>query len=1055
MATVHKNAMRGLTTFIADLRNCNSKEKEESRVNKELAKIRKAFKEAKGDGYEKRKYVSKILYMYMLGYEIDFGYMEAVNLLSAPKFQEKSVGYLALSMLLSENHEMLPLIIQSLQNDLQSRVEAHQTLALTAVGNIGGKEISDALSPIIAKMLIAKSSPPPVKKKAALCMLRLFRKYPEVIAPEAGWDSKLNLVLDDSDIGVVNSTMSLCIGIVHNQLDSKIIDAFQSLVKRVVIILTRVVVNHEYPKEYIYYEIGNPWLQCKLLRFLSYYPPPPEKQVYARLTDILKKMLSVAEVAKGKSFNHKNALNCVLFEAIRLIIHYDDDRELMSGAISLLGKYLGAKETNMRYMALEAMKDLSSTQDAEAIALLRRHQETILAALRDADISIRKRALDVLFSMCDRNSSKSIVADLLTYLETADFAIREELVLKISILAADWVGADHDWYVDVILQLIRMAGDFVNDAIWWKVIHIVTAQESVQTYAAKTVFLALAGQVNPHETLVKVAAYILGEFGHLISDKPEFGAVAQFNLLHSKFAASSNASKALLFSTYVKMFNLFPEELTLKAREVFKSYRASLDTELQQRACEYLALTYQNEVLVQKVLDVMPAFPERGASIGQDTDIDRDEAPELSRVHQSGGASSAPASSTASQKSAASSTKSSRNLLDDDFANPGSAPAPAQSAAPLSGHGVSGISPSLDQLLFGSSGPQASSGLPPSSGAAFNPALAGGNASLASRPANSNPFGNSAGSAFNQVSAAPVPASTGIGSSMFGPGGAAPGIGSGLAPSSAVPGSGQDVLNKLLAGSSASGALQNALSPALAPQVHVSDADKLRALLGSEGVIFKDDIIQIGFKSEHSKNLGRMMIYYGNNQPFPITAFNVVIRQHSAVQIQAAPVPEVITPRQQVTQLLQMNAVSEFSEAPEMLISFTCAGKSYNLTFKLPILVTKFVEPMKINGPEFFQRWNGLGLAVEQQKVFNIQKPVSIPAVQSLVSQALHLGVLHGVDPNNNNLVCAGCFHSATNQIPILFRIESNPSAQAFRVTVRCSSPSISNALLSFFGQLV
>lgn len=56
-----------------------------------MAKIRKAFKESNVQGYDRRKNVSKIIYMFMLGYEIDFGYMEAVTLLSSNKFQEKLV----------------------------------------------------------------------------------------------------------------------------------------------------------------------------------------------------------------------------------------------------------------------------------------------------------------------------------------------------------------------------------------------------------------------------------------------------------------------------------------------------------------------------------------------------------------------------------------------------------------------------------------------------------------------------------------------------------------------------------------------------------------------------------------------------------------------------------------------------------------------------------------------------------------------------------------------------------------------------------------------------
>lgn len=36
-------------------------------------------------------YVCKLLYIYMLGYDLDFGYMEAVTLLSSTTYQEKVI----------------------------------------------------------------------------------------------------------------------------------------------------------------------------------------------------------------------------------------------------------------------------------------------------------------------------------------------------------------------------------------------------------------------------------------------------------------------------------------------------------------------------------------------------------------------------------------------------------------------------------------------------------------------------------------------------------------------------------------------------------------------------------------------------------------------------------------------------------------------------------------------------------------------------------------------------------------------------------------------------
>ena len=132
---------KGLTIFISDLRSCPSREKEQERVQVELGKIRKKFSvkktkskkkltsslsksNANVDSYDKRKYILKILYCFMLGYDIDsvsFAYMESVHLASSEKFPEKQIGYLALGILMTEEHEMIPLIVNQMQEDLQSR----------------------------------------------------------------------------------------------------------------------------------------------------------------------------------------------------------------------------------------------------------------------------------------------------------------------------------------------------------------------------------------------------------------------------------------------------------------------------------------------------------------------------------------------------------------------------------------------------------------------------------------------------------------------------------------------------------------------------------------------------------------------------------------------------------------------------------------------------------------------------------------------------------------------------------------------------------------------
>ena len=93
---------------------------------------------------------------------------------------------------------------------------------------------------------------------------------------------------------------------------------------------------------------------------------------------------------------------------------------------------------------------------------------TIIVSLRDEDISIRRRALDLLFSLCDQQSAGEVVNELLDYLQENDYELKEEMVLKIAILAERF-AENLNWYIDVIIKLIEYAGDYVSEDIWFRV----------------------------------------------------------------------------------------------------------------------------------------------------------------------------------------------------------------------------------------------------------------------------------------------------------------------------------------------------------------------------------------------------------------------------------------------------------------------------------------------------------------------------------------------------------------------------------------------------------
>uniref|UniRef100_A0A1B0BC94 AP-2 complex subunit alpha n=1 Tax=Glossina palpalis gambiensis TaxID=67801 RepID=A0A1B0BC94_9MUSC len=442
MAPVRGDGMRGLAVFISDIRNCKSKEAEVKRINKELANIRSKFKGDKTlDGYQKKKYVCKLLFIFLLGHDIDFGHMEAVNLLSSNKYSEKQIGYLFISVLVNTNSDLIRLIIQSIKNDLQSRNPVHVNLALQCIANIGSRDMAESFSNEIPKLLVSGDTMDVVKQSAALCLLRLFRSSPEII-PGGEWTSRIIHLLNDQHMGVVTAATSLIDALVKRNPEE-----YKGCVNLAVSRLSRIVTaSYTDLQDYTYYFVPAPWLSVKLLRLLQNYNPVTEEPgVRARLNETLETILNKAqEPPKSKKVQHSNAKNAVLFEAINLIIHSDSEPTLLVRACNQLGQFLSNRETNLRYLALESMCHLATSEFSHEE--VKKHQEVVILSMKmEKDVSVRQMAVDLLYAMCDRSNAEEIVQEMLNYLETADYSIREEMVLKVAILAEKY-ATDFTWF---------------------------------------------------------------------------------------------------------------------------------------------------------------------------------------------------------------------------------------------------------------------------------------------------------------------------------------------------------------------------------------------------------------------------------------------------------------------------------------------------------------------------------------------------------------------------------------------------------------------------------
>ncbi|XP_058035794.1 AP-2 complex subunit alpha-1 isoform X2 [Ahaetulla prasina] len=883
------------------------------------------------DGYSKKKYVCKLLFIFLLGHDIDFGHMEAVNLLSSNKYTEKQIGYLFISVLVNSNSELIRLINNAIKNDLASRNPTFMCLALHCIANVGSREMAEAFASEIPRILVAGDTMDSVKQSAALCLLRLYKTSPDLV-PMGEWTSRVVHLLNDQHMGVVTAAVSLIACLCKKNPDD-----FKTCVSLAVSRLSRIVSSASTDlQDYTYYFVPAPWLSVKLLRLLQCYPPPEDAAVKGRLVECLETILNKAqEPPKSKKVQHSNAKNAILFEAISLIIHYDSEPNLLVRACNQLGQFLQHRETNLRYLALESMCTLASSEFShEAV---KTHIETVINALKtERDVSVRQRAADLLYAMCDRTNAKQIVSEMLSYLETADYSIREEIVLKVAILAEKY-AVDYSWYVDTILNLIRIAGDYVSEEVWYRVIQIVINRDDVQGYAAKTVFEALQAPAC-HENMVKVGGYILGEFGNLIAGDPRSSPLVQFNLLHSKFHLCSVSTRALLLSTYIKFINLFPETKGT-IQEVLRSDSQirNADVELQQRAVEYLKLSsIASTDVLATVLEEMPPFPERESSI-------------LAKLKKKKGPGAG-------------------SELEDGKKDPNS---------------------------------EINGGMEPSASTASTPSPSADLLGLRATPATASGAPASTGNLLVDVFSDSPSTTTGL----------------------------------------ASGAEENFL----------------RFVCKNNGVLFENQLLQIGVKSEFRQNLGRMYLFYGNKTSVQFQSFTPTVSYPGDLQnqlnIQTKTVEPLVEGGAQVQQVLNIECLSDFTEAPLINIKFRYGGTLQNLTLKLPITVNKFFQATEMQSQDFFQRWKQLSLPQQEaQKIFKANHPMD-----SEVTKAKLLGfgsaLLEKVDPNPDNYVGAGIIQTKALQVGCLLRLEPNAQAQMYRLTLRTSKESVSKHLCELLSQ--
>jgi len=607
-----------LRELIRNVRACKTAAQERECISKECAAIRTSFKEE--DDPHRHRNVAKLLFIHMLGYPTHFGQMECLKLVASQKFTEKRIGYLALMLLLDENQEVLMLVTNSLKNDLNHPNQYVVGLALCALGNISSTDMARDLSSECEKLLASSNAY--IRKKAALCTIRIFRKVPDLLDQ---YLDKIGSLLNDRNHGVLCASLALMVEMCEADEEWGTIAKLRKYVPNLVRMLKTLVLSG-YAPEHDVNGITDPFLQVKMLRVLHYLGKN-DTEASDHMSDILAQVATNTESAK-------NAGNSILYECVLTIMGVESESGLRVLAINILGRFLLNRDNNIRYVALNTLAKVISA-DMQAV---QRHRNTIVDCLKDPDISIRRRALDLVYLLVNENNIRVLVRELLNYLLVADPEFKSDLTTKICMVVQKY-APNRRWHVDTVIKVLIVAGEYVTEEATANLTAIISQTPELHQYTAHKMYRAMlddtAGSSNgitTQQTLIRVGVWCIGEYGDSLVagtpaaevDEETMGPVSEHDVIgmFTQILAAPTStiiSKEYVLTALLKLSTRFKMSGD-SIRALTVQYQSHIVLELQQRAVENLAL-FGFDGLRSKVLEMMPAIEIKDSKKKKEGDV--------------------------------------------------------------------------------------------------------------------------------------------------------------------------------------------------------------------------------------------------------------------------------------------------------------------------------------------------------------------------------------------------------------------------------------------------
>ncbi|KAM6257374.1 AP-4 complex subunit epsilon-1 isoform 1-T1 [Porphyrio hochstetteri] len=572
-----------LGSLIRSITALTSKHEEEKLIQQELTSLKATVSAPTTTLRLMKECMVRLIYCEMLGYESSFGYIHAIKLAQQGNLLEKRVGYLAVSLFLHENDELLLLLVNTVVKDLQSTNLVEVCMALTIVSQIFPREMIPAVLPLIEDKL--QHSKEIIRRKAVQALYKFY-----LIAPNQVQHihDKFRKALCDRDAGVMAASLHI-----YLQMIKENSSGYKDLTGSFVTILKQVV-GGKLPIDFNYHSVPAPWLQIQLLRILGLLgkdDPRTSELMY----DVLDESLRRAEI------NH-NITYAILFECVQTIYTIHPKSELLEKAAKCIGKFVLSPKINLKYLGLKALTCV--IQQDPNLAL--QHQMTIIECLDHPDPIIKRETLELLYRITNGQNVIVIVQKMLDYLKESreEYAVIN-LVGKIAELAEKY-APDNGWFIQTMNAVFSVGGDAVHSDIPNNFLRLLAEgfddgkqDDQLRMYAVRS-YLGLLeeGDALHPQKFLQVMSWVLGEYSSLVTDvDPEVILAKLHSLLKKTFVTSE--TKAWIMAAVTKIASRTSYSKTVN--KLIQEFSNSLDTCMRQYAFELKHLC-EDKALMKNLL---------------------------------------------------------------------------------------------------------------------------------------------------------------------------------------------------------------------------------------------------------------------------------------------------------------------------------------------------------------------------------------------------------------------------------------------------------------------